>query len=118
MEVAVFRIIQETLSNIKKHAKADRAIIRMQINNGMLKATVSDNGIGFDYDRRQKHNNDITNAGGFGIYGMRQRAELLKGKFNLESQRGKGTTIVLDVPIQLRKKGESEREKDQGYDRG
>ncbi len=118
VEVAVFRIIQETLSNIKKHAKADRAIIGMQINNGMLKATVSDNGIGFDYDRRQKHNNDITNAGGFGIYGMRQRAELLKGKFNLESQRGKGTTIVLDVPIQLRKKGESEREKDQGYDRG
>jgi len=120
VEVAVFRIIQETLSNIKKHAKADRTVIRIQINDGMLKATVSDNGVGFDYDRRQKHNKDNkdnTNADGYGIYGMRQRAELLKGKLNLESQLGKGTTIVLDVPIQLKKKGESEREKDQGNDR-
>ena len=119
VEVAVFRIIQEALSNIKKHAKAEGAVIRMQIDDGMLKATVSDNGVGFDYDRRQKHNKDNTintDADGYGIYGMRQRAELLKGKLNLESQLGKGTTIVLDVPIQL-KKGESECEKDQGNDR-
>ena len=117
VEVAVFRIIQEALSNIKKHSKADRTVIRIQVNDGMLKATVSDNGVGFDYDRRLKHNKDNISTDGYGIYGMRQRAELLKGKLNLESQLGKGTTIVLDVPIQLKKKGESEREKDQGDDR-
>jgi two-component system sensor histidine kinase DegS len=105
IEVAVFRIIQETLSNIKKHSKAERATIKLQVNDGILKATVSDNGVGFDYDRRQKHSKDNTNADGFGIYGMRQRAELLKGKLSLESQRGKGTTIRLDVPIRLKEKG-------------
>lgn len=118
VEAAVFRIVQETLSNMKKHSKAQCASIKMQVNDGMLKAIVSDNGIGFDYDRRQRHNKDNTNTDGFGIYGMRQRAELLKGKLSLETARGKGTTIVLDVPIKLKKKGESELEKDQSYDRG
>lgn len=117
VEVAIFRIIQEALSNIKKHAKATHTVIRMQINDGILNATISDNGVGFDYDRRQKYNQESTGAGGFGIYGMRQRAELLKGELNLESQLGKGTKIVLNIPVQIKKKGESEREKDQGTDR-
>ena len=117
VEVAIFRIIQEALSNIKKHAKATHTVIRMQINDGILNATISDNGVGFDYDRRQKYNQESTGAGGFGIYGMRQRAELLKGELNLESQLGKGTKIVLNIPVLLKKKGESEREKDQGTDR-
>jgi len=117
VEVAIFRIIQEALSNIKKHAKATHTVIRMQINDGILNATISDNGVGFDYDRRQKYNQESTGAGGFGIYGMRQRAELLKGELNLESQLGKGTKIVLNIPVQIKKKGESEREKDQGNDR-
>lgn len=117
VEVAIFRIIQEALSNIKKHAKATHTVIRMQINDGILNATISDNGVGFDYDRRQKYNQESTGAGGFGIYGMRQRAELLKGELNLESQLGRGTKIVLNIPVQIKKKGESEREKDQGNDR-
>jgi two-component system sensor histidine kinase DegS len=118
VEVAVFRIVQEALSNIKKHSKAVRVAIRMQVNDAMLKVTVSDNGVGFNYDRRQKHVKDNANADGFGIYGMRQRAELLKGKLSIESQRGKGTTVVLDVPIKLKKKGVSDSEKDQSNDRG
>ena len=118
VQVVVFRIIQETLTNIKKHAKANRIDISMQINDGILKTTISDNGVGFDYDRRQKLNKDDVREAGFGIYGMRQRAELLKGKLTLESQLGKGTTIVLDLPTQIKQKEESEFEKNKSNDSG
>jgi len=117
VEVAVFRVIQEALSNIRKHAKANRAVVKIQINDGILRASISDDGVGFDYDRRKKYSNDLAHSCGFGIYGMRQRAELLKGKFDLESQLGKGTTILLEIPINLMEKEYIRFEKDQSDDR-
>ncbi len=99
MEVAVFRIIQEALNNIQKHSNATRAFIQLKNRDGLLKGKVVDNGIGFDADEVQKVKKEDIRDGGFGIYGMRQRAELLKGKLTIESRKGKGTTVLLEIPI-------------------
>ena len=64
-----------------------------------LIGSVIDNGVGFDTEnQRLKHLKD-SKLGGFGIYGMKQRAELLKGRLNIKSQPGKGTTLRLEIPL-------------------
>jgi len=99
IEVAVFRIIQEALSNIKKHSKATRAHIKLYIKNGFLMGRIVDNGIGFDKVKVEEQRRANIHESGFGIYGMRQRAELLKGKLCIQSQEGKGTTVLLQIPV-------------------
>ncbi|MFO7294735.1 MAG: sensor histidine kinase [Clostridia bacterium] len=99
VEVAVFRIIQEALSNIKKHSKATRAHIKLYIKNGFLMGRIVDNGIGFDKVKVEEQRRANIHESGFGIYGMRQRAELLKGKLCIQSQEGKGTTVLLQIPV-------------------
>jgi len=99
IEVAVFRIIQEALNNIKKHSKATRAHIKLYIKNGFLMGRIVDNGIGFDKVKVEEQRRANIHESGFGIYGMRQRAELLKGKLCIQSQEGKGTTVLLQIPV-------------------
>ncbi len=99
IEIAVFRIIQEALNNIKKHSKATRAYINLQIDDDKLFGKVVDNGIGFDVSELNNLKKDVKD-GGFGIYSMRQRAELLKGELKIHSQPGKGTTLLLQIPIE------------------
>lgn len=99
VEVAVFRIIQEALNNIKKHSKATRAHIKLYIKDGFLMGRIVDNGIGFDKVKVEEQRRANIHESGFGIYGMRQRAELLKGKLCIQSQEGKGTTVLLQIPV-------------------
>ncbi|MCM8900759.1 sensor histidine kinase [Caldicoprobacter algeriensis] len=99
VEVAVFRIVQEALSNIKKHSKATKVHIKMYVKDGFLIARIADNGIGFDKEKVEGQKRADIHEGGFGIYGMKQRAELLKGKLTVQSQEGKGTTVSLQIPI-------------------
>ena len=100
IEVAVFRIIQEALNNIKKHSKASSCSINLSIERGSLIAKVIDDGVGFNSeDIRKPDNNTVDIESGFGLYSMRQRADLLKGTLTIDSEKGVGTTVVLKIPL-------------------
>jgi signal transduction histidine kinase len=92
VETALYRIVQESLTNVVKHARARRVSILLARRNGAVKAVVEDDGQGFD------------SAGGadqgFGLVGMRERLALLGGRLEVESGRDAGTTIAAEVPVQ------------------
>lgn len=95
LEVAVFRIVQEALNNIIKHAGARRAVIKLEVLPGRLNISIADDGCGFEAD---PFLND-SNMDCFGLLGMRERVELLDGQMKISSQVGKGTEIFVTIPI-------------------
>lgn len=92
-ETLVFRIVQEALTNIVKHAHASRVRMVVSRANGNLRVSVTDNGCGFQPD-------DVLADGkrGFGARGMRDRAELFGGRLRIDSSPGEGTSVILDLP--------------------
>ena len=104
IEVAVFRIIQEALNNVVKHANATQVFISLKIIEDMLIGSVIDNGEGFDIKNESFSHSRNISYGGFGIYSMKQRAELMKGKFSIKSFVGKGTTIRIEIPLNPQEK--------------
>lgn len=95
-KIFLFRIIQEALSNVQKHAKADRVSIKLDIDMDLLRVTISDNGIGFDLDAVLR---DPEKWDHFGIKGILERARLVGGKGHVHSKPGKGTKIIVEVPL-------------------
>ncbi|HKO74236.1 MAG TPA: GAF domain-containing sensor histidine kinase [Gaiellaceae bacterium] len=91
VETVLYRIVQEALTNIVKHADAGRVSIVVTQRAGSVGAIVEDDGRGFDAERE-------TN-GGIGLIGMRERVALLDGSLTIESAQGKGTTLVVEVPL-------------------
>jgi PAS domain S-box-containing protein len=89
---SVFRIFQESLTNIAKHAKANQISATISILDNQLTLLISDNGIGFDSDRLK----DIKT---FGILGMRERTLLMNGNLQIESQCGNGTIVKVNIPL-------------------
>jgi signal transduction histidine kinase len=102
LEIALFRIIQESLNNIVRHAKATRAIISLSFKKDVIKVSVKDNGIGFNVDKVLK-SREKTKA--FGLLGVRERADLMDGILNINSSPGKGTEITLEVPVKMENAG-------------
>ena len=92
-ETQLVRIIQEALTNIWKHAKATRAVIRFGVQNGDREVTIQDNGRGFEPERIRKGA-----ASRFGLETMRERAEGLGGGLEIESRPGAGTTVTIRLP--------------------
>jgi signal transduction histidine kinase len=92
VETALFRIIQESLTNVALHAQASRVDILLNRRNGCLVMTIEDNGVGFNPNMR-------TNENHLGLFGMRERVEMLSGKLLIESSPGRGTTISVEVPL-------------------
>jgi signal transduction histidine kinase len=90
VETALYRIVQESLTNIVKHAHAQRVSIALTKMEGSVKAVVEDDGRGFD---------PASTDGGFGLVGMGERLALLGGRLRIESSPGSGTTIAADVPL-------------------
>lgn len=95
-KIFLFRIIQEALSNVQKHAKADRVSIRLEIDLDILRVTITDNGVGFDMDTVLR---DPEKWDHFGIKGILERARLVGGEGRVESKMGQGTKIVVEVPL-------------------
>jgi signal transduction histidine kinase len=95
-EINVYRILQEGVNNILKHAEAQKARITVTRQNGGVQLTISDDGRGFDtrilYDMTEE-------AVGFGLQGMRERVELLGGNMNITSEPGEGTEIAIYLPV-------------------
>ncbi|HEX5880019.1 MAG TPA: sensor histidine kinase, partial [Actinomycetota bacterium] len=90
VETAIFRIIQEALTNVDRHALAAEARLRVRAADGEVRAVVEDNGRGFD-----PHGE----AGGFGIVGMRERAEQLGGRLQVTSDSTAGTRVEAVLPL-------------------
>jgi two-component system sensor histidine kinase UhpB len=89
-EIAVFRIAQEALANVARHAGASRVQVDFRAGDGGLSLTVSDDGRGFEPGR--------PNGRGLGLGGMAERARLVGGELTIESQPGGGTELSLRVP--------------------
>jgi len=98
-EIQVLRIIQEALSNVRKHARATDVMVSLSSRNGHLRAVVADNGCGFDpanYERGEWPQ--------FGLQTMRERAEAVGGRFHLRSLLGHGTRVSVAIPLALERK--------------
>lgn len=90
-EIALYRIVQEALTNVARHAKANRADVILERRGDRVVVMIWDNGIGFEPDVALQSDR-------LGLIGMRERAEMLGGTFDVESEIGKGTTIIVEVP--------------------
>ena len=91
VETALYRIVQESLTNVVKHARARRVSILLARKEGAVKAVVEDDGQGFDAAEQT--------GDGYGLVGMRERLALLGGRLEVESTRDAGTTIAAEVPV-------------------
>lgn len=89
-EVAFFRLVQESVQNAIKHAKATLITVKLELGKSRLSLIVKDNGQGFDPDEFKDKS--------FGLIGMRERVEMLDGKMKIESDMGRGTSIFITVP--------------------
>ena len=92
LETTIYRIVQESLTNAALHARASLVDVLIAQRNGEVVATVEDNGIGF-------FPTAATVEDQLGLFGMRERVEMLKGRFAIESSPGKGTTVNVEIPI-------------------
>lgn len=90
--MVVFRIVQESLTNVLRHSEASRVDITLRSGEGICEVEVRDNGNGFDIDKAGRLNS-------FGIVGMRERALILKGSLDIDSGNKCGTTLKLSIPI-------------------
>jgi signal transduction histidine kinase len=96
IETTVYRVLQEALTNIVKHAKAKHVSIILERQDGGVRAIVEDDGVGFDVDRRVAH---PPASARLGLVGMRERALVVGGELQIESRPGHGTTLFLHVPM-------------------
>jgi signal transduction histidine kinase len=102
IETTIYRIVQETLTNVLKHAKAERVSLILQRNNDRVLAVVEDDGCGFDAEAMMTSSHVERYLG---LLGMQERAALVGGTLHLESAPGRGTTVFLRIPIALNENG-------------
>jgi signal transduction histidine kinase len=96
LEVALFRLVQESLANVAKHSAAHTVEICLDIQNCKVQLSIIDDGCGFDSQEALLR---ARQGGHLGLWSMRERIELLDGLFEVESQPGSGTRIFLEIPI-------------------
>jgi signal transduction histidine kinase len=96
LESVVYRLVQESLTNVAKHAGAKGAVLQVTVGEGRLGVLVSDDGEGFDPDAERS---------GFGLDGMRERVELAGGELQIESKPGSGTRVMASLPLAARAVG-------------
>lgn len=95
LELTLFRIIQELITNVIKHAEATEVTIHLTNHEDCINIMVEDNGKGFNPQQITK-----TNAG-MGISSIDKRVEHLQGKMTIESEKDKGTTVIIDIPLNI-----------------
>ena len=95
---ALFRILQESLNNVARHARASKVRIDLHEHAGMLTMTIRDNGVGMQPGSRNRN-------GSFGLVGIEERVNILGGSFSISSGPDTGTTIVVTIPIRGQEQG-------------
>jgi signal transduction histidine kinase len=96
VELTIFRIAQESLSNVRRHAHATKVTTTVELTDTAVRLRIQDDGIGF---KPPKLTDDLRAEDGLGLIGMHERARLLGGSLQIESEPGKGTTVIAEVPI-------------------
>lgn len=96
---ALFRIVQEALSNVKKHAEALNIKIKLTITKECIKLDIADDGKGFDVEKLKNRNFEKLD-GGFGLQGIRERVEINRGNMSLYSAPGRGTKMNIEIPLE------------------
>ena len=91
-EINLYRIVQECLNNVVKHSEATKASVSAFLEKGQLLLTIRDNGNGFDREK-------IAGRHGLGLNGMAERARILGGTLSIDSEIGKGTTVMVSIPV-------------------
>jgi two-component system sensor histidine kinase DegS len=92
IEVALFRMTQEALSNIKKHAEVNEAMVKLEIAPRLATVVIKDDGRGFDVKK-------AAGRGRYGLLGMRERVELFGGDLKIKSRLGHGTQVIVSIPV-------------------
>jgi two-component system sensor histidine kinase DegS len=95
VEIGVFRVIQEALNNIRRHAEVDRADVTLLAGEKEVSVTVRDQGRGFSLEEAQEQ------IMSFGLKGMRERIQFLGGSLEVTSLPGKGTTVKALIPVKV-----------------
>jgi signal transduction histidine kinase len=90
VEDTIYRVVQEALTNVVKHAVANRAHVCVQETDGIVQLSVRDEGEGFAEDAE---------TAGFGLLGMRERLALVDGTVTIDSAAGEGTTVHASIPV-------------------
>jgi signal transduction histidine kinase len=93
LETVLYRVTQESLANVGKHANAAHVRISLGADNGLVRLLISDDGVGFDPSKAPR----LAADGHFGLAGMRERVEMVGGRFQVESHPGQGTTIGVEM---------------------
>jgi two-component system sensor histidine kinase DegS len=91
LEVAVFRLVQESLTNAIKHAAASSIYVKLEVKPTHIIVIVKDDGVGFNTTEKKEKS--------FGLIGMRERVELISGELDIQSTSGKGTTVFIKIPL-------------------
>ncbi|MFC1946639.1 histidine kinase [Chloroflexota bacterium] len=100
IEIAVYRVVQESLINIRKHAGATKVALSVEFNPDELSLEINDNGQGFNLVQTL---DSAISVGHLGLLGMKQRAEMLGGDMNIKTGEGNGTTVSFNFPVNSRK---------------
>jgi signal transduction histidine kinase len=98
LEINLYRILQEALTNIIKHAQATEVQVNLSRKRSILLFTIVDNGIGFHSQKIHKHRNHAC----LGLYGMKERIAGLSGDFSIDSNINQGTCLKIEVPIKAK----------------
>lgn len=98
VETALYRIVQEALTNVGRHANAAHAVVVLEKTDGNVLARVEDDGRGFDMERMCAGKVAGVDCC-LGLFGMQERAELLGGELRVESQQGQGTAVPVRIPV-------------------
>ena len=98
VEITLFRVLQEALTNVHKHSKSTRAHIALACESGLVTLTVNDEGKGIRQELLSRLRGNEPHADGVGLSGMRERVRELGGELNIESSR-RGTTLIVMIPV-------------------
>ena len=93
LSTAVFRILQEALTNVARHAKATEVRVGLQVDSGRIWIKIEDNGKGLDFDVK-------SNDSSLGLFGMQERAYAFGGHVQFDSQPNRGTTVTVEIPLE------------------
>lgn len=95
VKAAIFRLVQECLNNVEKHARANMVQVKLEFVQESLSLVVKDDGVGFDLEKR------LATGGSFGLLGMRERVQLLEGSVEMQSAPGEGTKVIFQIPLKM-----------------
>ncbi|WP_169084572.1 sensor histidine kinase [Paenibacillus sp. PL91] len=95
MEAAIYRLVQEAFTNALKHASASHVLLEINYQPQQISIVIQDNGVGFHSELIEQ---DASHNAHFGLVGMRERIELIEGRMDIDSNPGRGTKIMIDIP--------------------